>query len=105
MSVVLLAILSFSVINGLFSEAINCETILATSTLAVPPALVLEDVVDIAIYAYLRYEIFKTNYILKRAIFMPTLEALAKFRPFDESELKSDQNCGLILRLLQRAFA
>jgi hypothetical protein len=71
MSVVLLAILSFSAVIGLFSVAINCETILATSILAVPE-LVLEDVEEIAIKAYLKNAFLKTNCIIKKAIFMPT---------------------------------
>jgi len=55
----------------LFSVAINCETILATSILAVPE-LVLEDVEEIAIKAYLKNAFLKTNCIIKKAIFMPT---------------------------------
>jgi hypothetical protein len=55
---------------GLFSDAINCETILATSILAVPE-LVLEDVVEIAICAYLTNAFLKTNCIINKAIFMP----------------------------------
>jgi hypothetical protein len=89
---------------GLFSVSINCETILATSILAVPE-LVLEDVEEIAINAYLKNAFLKTNCIIKKAIFMPALEALARFRLFDESGLKSDQSCEPTLKLLQRASA
>jgi hypothetical protein len=44
---------------------------LATSMLAVPE-LVLEDVVEIDIFTYLINAFLKTNYVIKKAIFMPT---------------------------------